>query len=143
MPPKGYADPVMNDGPRFYSNVPVSKLTKRVTRAIEASDVSSAPPVAETVDWITHETQPTPTEPNRAQGLGTPNPSTCPTATPDAWIHDSDSPDPSAAPDAWVHESVLPDPSAVPQLRPMLGSLSLSRLIPRLARCLGWRLRLA
>ena len=46
MSHEGYADPVMNDGPRFHSNVPVSELTERVTRAIEASDVSSAPLVA-------------------------------------------------------------------------------------------------
>jgi len=45
MSHEGYADPITNDGPRFHSNVPVSKLTKRVTRAIEASDVSSAPSV--------------------------------------------------------------------------------------------------
>ena len=43
MPREGYADPVMNDGPRLHSNVPVSELTERVTRAIEASDISSAP----------------------------------------------------------------------------------------------------
>ena len=45
MPHEGYADPVMNDRPGFHSNVPVSELTKRVTRAIEASNVSSVPPV--------------------------------------------------------------------------------------------------
>ena len=45
MPHEGYADPVTNDGPGFHSNVPVSELTEHVTRAIEASDVSSAPPV--------------------------------------------------------------------------------------------------
>ena len=50
MPHEGYADPVMNDGPEFHSNVPVSELTERVARAIEASDVSSAPPIAETTD---------------------------------------------------------------------------------------------
>ena len=50
MPHEGYADPVTNDGPRFHSNVPISELTERITRAIEASDVSSAPPVAETID---------------------------------------------------------------------------------------------
>ena len=60
MPHEGYADPVMNNGPGFYSNVPVSELTEHVTRAIEASDVSSAPPVVETVDGVTHETRPTP-----------------------------------------------------------------------------------
>ena len=44
---EGYADPITNDGPGFHSFIPVSELTERVTqaRAIEASDVSSAPPV--------------------------------------------------------------------------------------------------
>ena len=72
MPHEGYADPVTNDGPRFRSNAPVSELTECVTRAIEASDVSSSPPVAETVDGVTHGTRPTPTEPNRAPGLRSP-----------------------------------------------------------------------
>ena len=40
MPHEGYVDPTMNDGPKFRLNVLVSKLTERVTRAIEASDVS-------------------------------------------------------------------------------------------------------
>ena len=53
MPHEGYADPVTNDGPGFHSNMPVSELTECVIRAIEASDVSSAPPVAETVDGVT------------------------------------------------------------------------------------------
>ena len=53
MPQEGYADPVTNDGPGFHSNMPVSELTERVTRAIEASDVSSTPPVAETADGVT------------------------------------------------------------------------------------------
>ena len=53
MSQEGYADVVMNDGPRFYSNVPVSDFTERVTQAIEASDVSSTPLVAETVDGAT------------------------------------------------------------------------------------------
>ena len=46
MSHEGYADPIMNDGPRFNSNMPISELTERVTRAIEASDISSAPLVA-------------------------------------------------------------------------------------------------
>ena len=46
MPHEGYADPIMNDGPGFHLNIPVSYLTECVTRAIEASDVSSTPPVA-------------------------------------------------------------------------------------------------
>ena len=52
MPHEGYADPVMNDGPIFHSDMPVSELTERVTRAIEASDVSSTPTVAETADGV-------------------------------------------------------------------------------------------
>ena len=73
MPHEGYADPVMNDGPGFHSDVPISELTERVTRAIKASDVSSAPPVVETVDEVMHGTRPTPTEPNGAQGLRSPD----------------------------------------------------------------------
>ena len=46
MSQEGYADPITNDGPRFHSNMPVSEPTERVARAIEASDVSSAPLVA-------------------------------------------------------------------------------------------------
>ena len=48
MSHEGYADPITNDGPGFQSIIPVNELTKRVTlaRAIKASDVSSAPPVA-------------------------------------------------------------------------------------------------
>ena len=73
MPYEGYADPVTNDGPRFHSIQPISELSEHVTRAIEASDVSSAPLVAKTMDGVTHETQPTPFEPNGAQELRTPN----------------------------------------------------------------------
>ena len=45
MSHEGYADPIMNDGPRLHSNILASELTERVTRAraIEARDVSSAP----------------------------------------------------------------------------------------------------
>ena len=53
MPHEGCAKLVMNDGPRFRSDMPVSELTERITRAIEASDVSSTPPVAETADGMT------------------------------------------------------------------------------------------
>ena len=52
MPHEGYADPVTNNEPGFHSDMPVSKLTERDTRAIEASDVNSTPPVAETVDRV-------------------------------------------------------------------------------------------
>ena len=52
MPHESYADPVMNDGLRFYLNMPDSELSERVTRAIKASDVISTPPVAETMDRV-------------------------------------------------------------------------------------------
>ena len=73
MPHEGYTDPVMNDGPRFHSNMPVSELAEHDTRVVEASVVSSTPPVAETVNGVTHKTRPTPTEPNGARGLEPPN----------------------------------------------------------------------
>ena len=60
MPQESYANPVMNDGSEFHSDIPISELTERVTRAMEASDVSSTPPIAETTDGVTHETRPTP-----------------------------------------------------------------------------------
>ena len=28
MPHEGYVDPIMNDGPRFHSNMPISELTE-------------------------------------------------------------------------------------------------------------------
>ena len=52
MPHEGYVDPIMNDRPRFHSNMPDSELTEHVTRAIEASDISSTPPIAETMDGM-------------------------------------------------------------------------------------------
>ena len=63
-----------DDGPRFHSNMLVSELTEHDTRAIEASVVSSTPPVAKTADGVTHKTWPTPTEPNGARGLEPPDP---------------------------------------------------------------------
>ena len=45
--------PSANGGPRFHSNIPVSELTERVTRAIEASDVGSTPSVVETTNGAT------------------------------------------------------------------------------------------
>ena len=53
MPHEGYDDPIINNGPGCHSNMLVSDLAERVTRAIEASDVSSTPPVAEIVDGAT------------------------------------------------------------------------------------------
>ena len=53
MPHEGYNDPITNDGPRFHSDIPVSELTEHDTRAIEASDISATPLVAETADRVT------------------------------------------------------------------------------------------
>ena len=53
MPHEGYADPIMTDEPRFHSDMAISELIEHVTRAIEASDVSSTPPVVETTDRVT------------------------------------------------------------------------------------------
>ena len=61
MPYEGYADLVTNDRPGFRSNMLVSELAERDTRAIEASVVSSAPPVVETEDGVMHEIWLTPT----------------------------------------------------------------------------------
>ena len=55
--------PSANDGPGFHTNVPVSELIERDTRAIEASVVNSAPSVAKTKDGVTRETRPTPIRP--------------------------------------------------------------------------------
>ena len=60
MPHEGFADPVMSNGTGFRLNMPVSELIECDTRAIEASVVSSAPPVAEAKDGVTRETRPTP-----------------------------------------------------------------------------------
>ena len=61
--------PLVDDGPRFHSDVPVSELIERDTRAIEASVVSSAPLVAEAEDGVTRETRPTHIRPQGARGL--------------------------------------------------------------------------
>ena len=66
--------PSVDDGPGFHSDVPISELTERDTRAIEASVVSLAPLVAENEDGVIHETRMTPTEPHRARGLKLPSP---------------------------------------------------------------------
>jgi len=58
----------------FHSNKLISELTERDTRTIEASVVSSAPPVAETDDEVMHKTRSTPTEPHGALGLEPPDP---------------------------------------------------------------------
>ena len=50
---EGFADPITSDGTGFHLNIPISELIKHVTRAVEASDVASTPPVAETMDRAT------------------------------------------------------------------------------------------
>ena len=47
--------PSANDGSGFHTNIPISELIKRDTRAIEASIVNSAPLVTETEDGVTRE----------------------------------------------------------------------------------------
>ena len=47
---RAMSTPSVNDGPRFHSNMSVSELAECDTRAIEASDVSSTPPVVKTMD---------------------------------------------------------------------------------------------
>ena len=66
--------PSADDGPKFHSDMPISELTERDTRAIEASVISSAPLVVETKDGVTHETWLTPIDPRRAWGLEPPDP---------------------------------------------------------------------
>ena len=66
--------PSVDDRPRFHSNMPLSKLTERDTRANEASVISLAPPVVKTEDGVMHEIWPTPTEPHGARGLEPPDP---------------------------------------------------------------------
>jgi len=55
--------PSANDGPGFHTNVPVSELVERNTRAVEASVVCSAPPIAKVEDEVTREIKPTPIRP--------------------------------------------------------------------------------
>ena len=50
MSPEGFVDPITSNGTRFCLNTPISKLTERVTRAIEASGINSTPQVVKTVD---------------------------------------------------------------------------------------------
>ena len=66
--------PSVNDGPGFHWDMPVSELAEHDTRAIEASVISSTPPVAETTDRVTLEIRLTPTKPNGARRLRPPNP---------------------------------------------------------------------
>ena len=55
--------PSANDGPGFHTNVPISELIERDTRAIEASVVYSAPPIAKIEDGVTRKLWPTPIRP--------------------------------------------------------------------------------
>ena len=66
--------PSANDGSGFHTNIPVSELIERDTRAIKESVANSAPPIAETEDGVTRKTWPTPIRPQGAQGLEPPDP---------------------------------------------------------------------
>ena len=52
-----------NDGPGFHMNVPISELIERDTRAVEASVIYSAPPIAKIKDRVTREILSTPIKP--------------------------------------------------------------------------------
>ena len=47
--------PSANDGSGFHTNIPISELIERDTRAVEASVVNSALPATETEDGVAHE----------------------------------------------------------------------------------------
>ena len=66
--------PSADEGLRFHTNTPVSELSEHDTRAVEASVVSSAPPIVETEDGVMRETRPTPIRPQGDQGLEPPDP---------------------------------------------------------------------
>ena len=53
LPHEGFTDPITSDGTGFRSNMPVSELIEHVTRAYEARNINSTPPVAEIVDGAT------------------------------------------------------------------------------------------
>ena len=55
--------PSANDGPGFHTNVPISELIERNSRAVEASVVYLAPPIAKVEDEVTREMRPTPIRP--------------------------------------------------------------------------------
>ena len=55
--------PSVDDEPEFHSNVPVSELIERNTRATKASVVYSAPPIAKVEDGVTRKLWPTPIKP--------------------------------------------------------------------------------
>jgi hypothetical protein len=74
MPHEGSVDLVSGRQIQIPLKHAVSELTERDTRAIEASVVSSAPPVAETEDGVTLETRPTLIDPLGAWGLELPDP---------------------------------------------------------------------
>ena len=52
-----------NDGLEFHTNMPISELIEHDTRAVEASVINSAPPIAEIEDRVMRETRPTPIRP--------------------------------------------------------------------------------
>ena len=52
---RALSTPSVNDGPGFHTNIPISELIERDTRAVEASVVNSAPLVMETEDGVARE----------------------------------------------------------------------------------------
>ena len=71
MSQEGYADPVMNDGPRFHSIIPVSELTERCRLSPSDQDrrQDSAPLVVRNRGWgNAHNSQSTPTKAQQGSG---------------------------------------------------------------------------
>ena len=60
--------PSANDGSGFHTNIPVSELIERDTRAIEASVVDLAPQVVETEDGVTRENKVDPYQTSKGSG---------------------------------------------------------------------------
>ena len=55
MPHEGYADPVMNDEPRFHSDMPISELTEARHSSHRGKWRQLNPLVAKTADGVTQE----------------------------------------------------------------------------------------
>ena len=72
MSQEGYADPIMNDGPRFHSIIPVSELTERCRLSPSDQDrrQDSAPLVVRNRGWgNAHNSHRPLLSPNEARGL--------------------------------------------------------------------------
>ena len=105
MPYEGYADPITNDGPRFHSIIPVSELTERVTRAIEASNKAQPLQLWEIEDGVTHKTQTDPYQAQRGSGAQNTNAWVCdPELAPSLGYASTAHQTPGSATPNWPHQ---------------------------------------